>query len=332
MLIRMAQTGTMRRLSALLTSLSLVASRAFLHTSSITTKSSSTQSRQRGGRTFSSATSDRITLDKIAESLREGVYEKILVVVGAGISCSAGIPDFRTPGSGLYDNLHKYDLPYPEAIFDIDFYRKNPMPFVTLSKEIWPGVKYRPTLTHCFLSLLGKRGIIQRIYTQNIDGLESIAGVNPELLVECHGHFRSSSCIDCGSSYNADDCKSSMVLQGEAPTCTSCGGFVKPTIVFFGEVMPNRFSQLVHIDVASCDLVLVLGTSLLVDPVASIPNWVKSDVHRCLINRDVVGSFILGKPTDVFLEGECDESVRKLCQLVGWENELNNIYSHTRCN
>jgi len=98
-----------------------------------------------------------------------------------------------------------------------------------------------------------------------------------------------------------------MVMQGEAPICTSCGGLVKPTIVFFGEVMPNRFSQLVHVDVASCDLVIVLGTSLLVDPVASIPNWVKSDVHRCLINRDVVGSFILNKPTDVFLEGDCDE-------------------------
>ncbi|KAL3765555.1 hypothetical protein ACHAWU_003096 [Discostella pseudostelligera] len=330
MLTGTAQIGTMRKLSALLTSLSLVASRAFLQTSSINTKSSSSQSQQRRGPTLSSAAADRITLDKMVESLREGVYEKILVVAGAGISCSAGIPDFRTPGSGLYDNLHEYDLPYPEAIFDIDFYRKNPMPFVTLSKEIWPGVKYRPTITHCFLSLLGKRGILQRIYTQNIDGLEAIAGVNPELLVECHGNFRSSGCIDCGSSYNADDCKSSMVMQGEAPICTSCGGLVKPTIVFFGEVMPNRFSQLVHVDVASCDLVIVLGTSLLVDPVASIPNWVKSDVHRCLINRDVVGSFILNKPTDVFLEGDCDEIVRKLCQLVGWEDELDQIYSHTR--
>jgi NAD-dependent SIR2 family protein deacetylase len=143
--------------------------------------------------------------------------------------------------------------------------------------------------------------------TQNIDGLETIAGVNPERLVECHGHFRSSSCIDCGSIHNADDCKSSMLVLGEAPTCSTCGGLVKPNIVFFGEVMPNRFSQLVHIDVASCDLVVVLGTSLLVDPVASIPNWVKSDVHRLLINRDVVGSFNLGKPTDVFLEGDCDE-------------------------
>lgn len=82
---------------------------------------------------------------------------------------------------------------------------------------------------------------------------------------------------------------------------------MKPNIVFFGEVMPNRFSRLVHIDVASCDLVVVLGTSLLVDPVASIPNWVKSDVHRLLINRDVVEGFNLGQPTDVFLEGDCDE-------------------------
>ena len=142
--------------------------------------------------------------------------------------------------------------------------------------------------------------------TQNIDGLEAIAGVNPDLMVECHGHFRSSSCIDCGLAYNTEDCKVSMVVQGKAPTCKACGGLVKPTIVFFGEVMPNRFSQLVQYDVASCDLAVVLGTSLLVDPVASIPNWVKSDVHRLLINHDVVGSFNLGKPTDVFLEGDCD--------------------------
>lgn len=97
-----------------------------------------------------------------------------------------------------------------------------------------------------------------------------------------------------------------MLVREEAPICSSCGGLVKPTIVFFGEVMPDRFSQLVHFDVASCDLVVVLGTSLLVAPVASIPNWVKSNVHRLLINREVVGSFGLGQPTDVFLEGDCD--------------------------
>ena len=88
--------------------------------------------------------------------------------------------------------------------------------------------------------------------------------------------------------------------------------------------------DLVHVDVASADLVLVLGTSLLVAPVASIPDWVKSDCPRILINRELVGSFAYGgKKTDVFLEGDCDERVRQLCQLVGWESDLDALYSET---
>jgi hypothetical protein len=89
-------------------------------------------------------------------------------------SVSAGIPDFRTPGTGLYDNLQKYDLPYPEAVFDVDFYRDNPDPFCSLAAEIWPGVnpKHTPTLTHSFVGLLGDRGLLLRDYSQNIDGLE----------------------------------------------------------------------------------------------------------------------------------------------------------------
>ena len=143
--------------------------------------------------------------------------------------------------------------------------------------------------------------------TQNIDGLEAIAGVDPERLVECHGHFRSASCINCGAVHDADDCKRSMVERGEVPRCIECGNLVKPTIVFFGEVMPNRFGQLIHSDVASCDFVIVLGTSLQVAPVASVPNWVKSDVPRLLINREKVGTFQGNFPSDVFLEGDCDE-------------------------
>ncbi|EJK60772.1 hypothetical protein THAOC_18819 [Thalassiosira oceanica] len=77
----------------------------------------------------------------------------------------ARIPDFRTPGSGLYSKLHEYRLPYPEAIFEIDFFRQNSQPFVTLAKEIWPGVKYRPTITHCFFSLLDRKRLLQRLYT-----------------------------------------------------------------------------------------------------------------------------------------------------------------------
>ena len=163
--------------------------------------------------------------------------------------------------------------------------------------------------------------------TQNIDGLEAVAGVDPGKLVECHGHFRAASCINCGTSHEAKDVKASMLEKGEAPLCNKCGSLVKPNIVFFGEVMPRLFSDMVHFDVAAADLVLVLGTSLKVAPVASIPDWVKSDVPRVLINREIAGTF--SEDRDVFLEGDCDESVRKICNMVGWEKELDQLYSAT---
>ena len=282
-----------------------------------------------GSNNSTSHSKKKTTLETIAEQLRSNTFQKVLVVSGAGVSVAAGIPDFRSPGSGLYDNLHKYDLPYPEAIFDVEFYNQNPQPFVTLAKEIWPGVNYRPTLTHCFFSLLDKKGILRRVYTQNIDGLEAVAGVTEDKLVECHGHFRSSACIKCRTPFDAKVCQNTMVEQGKAPKCNVCGGTIKPDIVFFGEVMPSRFSDLVHYDVASSDLVIVLGSSLLVSPVCHIPDWVKSNVPRLLMNRDLVGTF--GKDTDVFMKGDCDDSVRELCRLIGWEDELDAIYTSTQC-
>ena len=91
--------------------------------------------------------------------------------------------------------------------------------------------------------------------------------------------------------------------------------------------MPRLFSDMVHFDVAATDLVIVLGTSLKVAPVASIPDWVKSDVPRVLINREMVGTFNGDK--DIFVEGECDESVRKICNMAGWKEELDQLYSDT---
>ena len=128
---------------------------------------------------------------------------------------------------------------------------------------------FRPTLTHCFFNLLDEKGLLKRLYTQNIDGLDAVAGVDPDKLVECHGHFRSASCIACQTKYDAELCQSSMVEKGEAPSCGTCGGVVKPDITFFGEVMPQRFAELIHDDVATTDFLIVLGTSLLVAPGSS---------------------------------------------------------------
>lgn len=82
---------------------------------------------------------DGETLETLTEKLSNQKFQNIVVLIGAGASVSAGIPDFRTPGTGLYDRLRHYQLPYPEAIFDLDYYQNQPKPFVELCQEIWPG-------------------------------------------------------------------------------------------------------------------------------------------------------------------------------------------------
>jgi Sir2 family len=108
------------------------------------------------------------TLVQIAQWIDEA--QDILVLTGAGVSVAAGIPDFRTPGTGLYDNLQKYNLPYAEAVFDIDYYPRHPQPFVQLAAELWPNPSDasspKPTLTHCFVALLAKKGKLLRNYSQ----------------------------------------------------------------------------------------------------------------------------------------------------------------------
>jgi len=272
-------------------------------------------------------TESSLTSEVLAEKLINDEYSNVVILVGAGASCSAGIPDFRTPGTGLYDRLDKYQLPMPESIFDLDYYtRVDPMPFVDLCQTIWPGQEGgpKPTPTHHFMRLLEQKGILRRIYTQNIDGLEALAGVSVDKLVECHGHFRSSSCTKCKQPMPIDDCYASIVKRGLAPVCSGCEGFVKPDIVFFGEELPSRFQDLIDQDMAECDLLLVVGTSLLVMPVAGIPSWVARSCPRVLLNREPAGQ-IGRRSGDLFWRGDCDDSVNTLCQLAGWTSDIEEL-------
>jgi NAD-dependent SIR2 family protein deacetylase len=164
--------------------------------------------------------------------------------------------------------------------------------------------------------------VLRRIYSQNIDNLEQISGIDTEKLVECHGHFRSSSCISCRAPMDIEACRRKIVDELEVPQCNECGSHVKPDIVFFGEELPPRFQQLVDDDTAKADLVIVIGTSLLVMPVAGIPSWVPRECPRVLLNRELVGDFRLGQPRDIFVQGECDDGARKICSLAGWQDLL----------
>ncbi|XP_076011673.1 NAD-dependent protein deacetylase sirtuin-3, mitochondrial [Genypterus blacodes] len=267
------------------------------------------------------ANMERQTLEDIAKNIREKKYKRVVVMAGAGISTPSGIPDFRSPGSGLYDNLQQYDLPYAEAIFEISFFHHNPNPFFALAKELYPG-NYRPNLTHYFVRLLHEKGQLLRMYTQNIDGLERLAGIPPEMLVEAHGTFATATCTVCLRNYNQEDLRPD-VMKGIIPKCLTCKGVVKPDIVFFGEELPLHFFKYLT-DFPVADLLIIMGTSLEVEPFASLAGAVRGSVPRLLINRDLVGPFASRsqRPHDVVQLGDVVSGVQVLIDSLGWRQEL----------
>lgn len=198
------------------------------------------------------------------------------------------------------------------------------MPFYTLAHELYPG-KYRPTLSHSFISLLNKKGRLLKLFTQNIDCLEREAGVPADKIVEAHGSFATQRCIECQTEF-PDDRMKEMVQKMEVPHCTRkvCDGLVKPDIVFFGEALPESFHRNRSLP-AKADLAIIMGTSLTVQPFASLPSFVREDTPRVLINFERVGS-LGSRPDDVLVLGDCDEGVRKFADALGWLKELEELW------
>lgn len=133
------------------------------------------------------------TLAAVAAHIAHTQPQNVIVMTGAGISTSAGIPDFRSPESGLYQMLSQFDLDEPEDVFDIQYFRHFPEPFFALARELCSGA-YNPTATHHFIRLLHEKGILLRNYTQNIDGLERVAGLPDDKVIEAHGTFATATC------------------------------------------------------------------------------------------------------------------------------------------
>ena len=276
---------------------------------------------------------DSFNLKGIAKYIDNGA-KNIIVMVGAGISVSAGIPDFRSKDTGIYSKLESYGLPTPEAIFTLDYFKDNPAPFYTLAKEIYPG-NHKPTPTHYFLKLLSDKNVLKRVYTQNIDSLERMAGLDPELIIPAHGNFDSATCIETGETVDIKEVKESIMAgeKGWKKMNEKYGGLVKPDIVFFGENLPTRFFNNVEKDFLECDLLIVMGTSLKVNPFANLIDKVNHDVPRLLINNEIVGVHNNYGPfnhsgfnfdekyRDVIHLDSCDNGTKKLVSYLGWKED-----------
>ena len=284
-------------------------------------------------------------LKLVADYMKSGKCRNVICMAGAGISTSAGIPDFRSPKTGLYATLaDKYpELSQPEDIFSISFFRENPSPFLKLAKELMQPSgeeEYKPTPSHEFVKHLSDNGLLLRHYTQNIDGLERKAGVPEEKLIEAHGSFNKAHCITrkCHKEYSEAYIRD-LIKRDIVPTCGKCNGLVKPDIVFFGENLPERFHKSVDKDFKKCDMLIVMGTSLQVQPFASLVNMVKKDCPLLLINMVNSAPWMFKQPVDkeefkganrkVFWKGNCDEGCAKLEQFLGWRKEKDDIVNES---
>ncbi|KAI5955390.1 HST2 [Candida margitis] len=249
--------------------------------------------------------------------------KKVTLFTGAGVSTAAGIPDFRSPDTGLYSNLAKLDLPYAEAVFDIDFFKENPKPFYTLAEELFPG-NYAPTKFHYLVRILQEKNLLKRVYTQNIDILDRLAGVKDEFIIEAHGSFATSRCIECKKEVSIEKLK--LMMKEKVPTCSKCDGYIKPDITFYGEGLPQKFFETWEGDCEDVEVAIISGTSLTVYPFASLPSSVEKSCLRVLVNREKVGD--LGRrKKDIASLMDCDEFAEILTTKLGWREELDKYYN-----
>ncbi len=196
---------------------------------------------------------------------------------GAGISTFSGIPDFRG-SNGLYA---KYDA---DKIFDLAYFRHDPSYFYTHAKEFIYDLDTRePNMIHKTLALMEKRGYIKAVITQNIDLLHQKAG--SQNVIEIHGSPASHRCLSCNRNYSyAEICES--LKKEPVPHCIECKGLIKPDITFFGELLDEHALKSAIENSSKADLFVVIGSSLVVQPAASLPLYsLKSGGKLVIINN-----------------------------------------------
>ncbi len=212
-----------------------------------------------------------------ADIIRE--HEKEVVLTGAGISTPSGIPDFRSPDSGLWE---KYD---PFEVASLSSFRYNPEKFFAWMRSLAMNMRNaQPNPAHFGLARLEQAGYIKTIITQNIDELHQRAG--SKNVLEVHGSLGTLTCTSCYRQVQSSSYVEAYLDRGEIPHCPECGQLLKPDIVLFGEQLPAR-TWLKAVEASkTCDLMIVAGSSLEVLPVAGLPmRAIENGAHLIIINH-----------------------------------------------
>ena len=188
----------------------------------------------------------------------------VVALTGAGISVPSGIPDFRSPGTGLWENVD------PMEVAHIDVFRRDPERFWHFYGDRFQSLRdKRPNAAHEALAELERRGHVDAVVTQNIDRLHHLAGSRE--LVEVHGTIDHSSCLDCGERYPLDDVRERQVEDPRGIPRCDCTQPLKPDVVLFGEFLAPGAIERAFALAEGADVLLCIGSSLEVYPIAQLP-------------------------------------------------------------
>jgi NAD-dependent deacetylase len=212
-------------------------------------------------------------IQQAAELIHGASY--VMVLTGAGVSTPSGIPDFRSPSSGIW---HKLD---PIAVASIWGYHDHPEVFyrwfMPLARQIRAA---KPNPAHFALAELEQVARLHLLVTQNIDGLHQIAG--SKHVVELHGHLRTASCLECAHQTDLDAIWQ-LAERGQVARCPACGGLIKPDVILFGEPLPYDALRAAQEAALFCDVLISIGTSLEVEPASDLPHLARRSGSRVII-------------------------------------------------
>ncbi|HEB88635.1 MAG TPA: NAD-dependent deacetylase [Deltaproteobacteria bacterium] len=238
-------------------------------------------------------------LERKIATVREWFDEarRVAVLTGAGISTDSGIPDFRGP-QGLWTKN-----PEAEKMATLQVYVADP----EVRKRAWrwrleiQGSARQPNAGHHALVAFEKTGRLHTLVTQNVDGLHQAAGSDPELVVEIHGTLREVECLSCGDRTPMDETLERVVAGEEDPDCRLCGGILKSATISFGQGLVARDLERADRAARECDLMLAVGTTLAVHPIAGmVPTARGSGARIVIVNGEPTAMDALA---DAFLEG-----------------------------
>jgi NAD-dependent deacetylase len=237
--------------------------------------------------------------------------QRVTVLTGAGISTESGIPDFRSPG-GLWSRYDPNELTFERFRASEDTRRA----YWEIATESYPVLRdARPNAAHAVVAAIEKAGKLLRLVTQNVDGLHQKAGSSTERTIEIHGSALRAECIDCGAAHDREAVHQ-RILEGDAvPACDFCLGRLKPATISFGQAMPERETREAFESARDCDLMIVIGSSLVVYPAAAVPEeGVRAGAPLIIVNREPTG---LDPLAAVVVHGAAGESMSRIADGAG---------------